>query len=257
MIKKIILAGILVMGLTAFLGLPVLLTGAEDSSTPEAVQEGEEWTAQDQEAAKKWSAEIVPFVKDVQDEDPLRRRLRLREQGIGLDDMDRVYFLMDSPIIREVKDYYLPVRFMHGKHASLVKDCAVCHHYRPLEPGAEETVRCSACHQESFNPEAPERPGLTAAYHLQCMGCHEDMNKGPLGCQGCHLKNVPDHSALVELKADPEPWEVTAECLRCHEEAGKDMLTSAHWLWKGSSTYTVDEQTNIDLGKATLVTNNF
>jgi hypothetical protein len=112
---------------------------------------------------------------------------------------------------------------------------------RPVPPlsargrGGMETTRCSACHQEPFQKDHPERLGLKAAYHQQCMGCHKEMDKGPIDCAGCHRKNVPDHKALIQLAANPEPSQVTSECLRCHQPAGEDMLKSAHWLWKGPS----------------------
>jgi mono/diheme cytochrome c family protein len=83
------------------------------------------------------------------------------------------------------------------------------------------------------------------------------MNKGPTDCIGCHQKNVPDHKELVELKKDPTPMEVTSECLRCHPGAGEDMLASAHWLWKGPSTHTMEHRKEVRHGKATTAINNF
>ncbi len=146
---------------------------------------------------------------------------------------------------------------MHAKHAASLKDCAICHHYRPTDTDAQETTRCSACHQESFRKDHPERLGLKAAYHLQCMECHRRMDQGPVDCIGCHRNNVPDHNKLVQLSGKPEPIEVTAECLRCHKEAGEDMLTTAHWLWRGPSLYTMDHRKEVRHGKATTAINNF
>jgi hypothetical protein len=216
-----------------------------------------DWFAPDQEAAKRRSQEVVPFVEAVMDECRLCRQQRLRDKGLGVNDQSESYFLLDSPIIRKTEDHYGPVRFMHAKHASETKDCALCHHYRPLDASASETTRCSACHQQPFQKDHPERLGLKAAYHQQCMGCHQKMNKGPVDCAGCHRKNVPDHKDLIQLADNPEPSQVTAECLRCHRPAGEDMLKSAHWLWKGPSSYTLEHRKEVQLGKATLATNNF
>ncbi|MFW6178540.1 MAG: cytochrome c3 family protein [Desulfohalobiaceae bacterium] len=216
-----------------------------------------DWQAPEQEEARQRAKEVPEFVKEVKEEDPVRRSMRIRELDLRPEDIKHAYFLLDSPIIKQTKDKYEPVRFMHSKHASLVQDCASCHHYRPQDPEASETEPCSACHQESFRLEAGDRPGLSAAYHQRCMGCHEQENAGPVGCEGCHRKNVPDHSELVELDPDPEPSEVTQECLSCHEQAGQDMLQTSHWLWKGHSSYTADHGREVDLGKATTVTNNF
>ena len=104
---------------------------------------------------------------------------------------------------------------MHMKHAKVVRDCIECHHYRPDDPDASETTGCSACHQDAFSEKVPDRIGLKAAYHQQCMACHKEKNKGPVGCTDCHAKNVPDHRELVKLPDNPDPVTVTRECLRC------------------------------------------
>jgi len=215
------------------------------------------WKAPDQEAAKERAREEVPFVETIIDECLLCRSQRLRDQGLDVNDITHSYFLLDSPIIKRKEDYYGPVRFMHSKHAAALKDCTVCHHARPTDADALETTRCSACHQESFKPEHPERIGLKAAYHLNCIDCHRKMNKGPADCIGCHRKNAPDHKELVKLTPNPEPSRVTQECLRCHKDAGEDMLKSVHWLWKGHSPYTMEHRKEVQHGKATTALNNF
>jgi hypothetical protein len=35
------------------------------------------------------------------------------------------------------------------------------------------------------------------------------------------------------------------------------MLSSAHWLWKGHSPYTLDHRKEVEHGKATTAVNNF
>ena len=249
-------------GLGIFLvALMVLLAAvpALAAETPEAdeLALSPEWKAPDQEAARERATEVVPFIDTVVDECQLCRQQRLRDVGLGVKDILHSYFLLDSPIIKRREDHYGPVRFMHTKHAAAIQDCAVCHHARPADKAAKETVRCSACHQESFRTDHPERLGLKAAYHQQCIECHRAEAKGPVDCAGCHPKNVPDHKELVKLPDNPQPWDVTAECLRCHESAGEDMLVSSHWLWKGQSAYTLDHQKNVNHGKATTAVNNF
>lgn len=217
----------------------------------------EAWKAPDQEEALKRAHERVPFVEKYVGECMILRQMRLREEGISLKDVKNTYFLLDSPIIKGREDHYSPVRFAHGQHAASTKDCTVCHHYRPKDNSMLETTRCSSCHQDSFNSQHPERIGLKAAFHLQCLACHEEKNKGPLSCQGCHLKNVPDHRKLVKLPDNPDPFQVTEECLRCHDDAGDNMLTSAHWLWKGPSFYTVEHRKDNQHGKGTTALNNY
>ncbi len=215
------------------------------------------WTAPDQEAAKKRAQETVPFVEAVMDECQLCRQMRLREMGLGIKDSAGPYYLLDSPIIKKSENLYGPVRFLHDKHAAQLKDCALCHHRRPLDSAAKETTRCSACHQDAFRTDHPERIGLKAAYHQQCTGCHQQMQKGPTDCLGCHKKNGPDHKDLIQLTGKPEPSAVTQECLRCHKAAGEDMLKTAHWLWKGPSPYTLNHSKDVGNGKATTAVNNF
>jgi len=216
-----------------------------------------EWVAEDQVKAGKRAAEIVPFVDEVLDECRLSRQQKLRDMGLSVKDIETSYFLLDSPIINKEENQYGPVRFMHSKHAVSVGDCSACHHYRPAEKNALETTRCSACHQESFLPDHPERIGLKAAYHLQCMGCHQKAAEGPVDCIGCHGKKVPDHADLVKLDKNPGPIEVTKECLRCHANAGEDMLSSVHWLWEGPSSYTLCKERKINHGKRSTALNNY
>ncbi|WP_081435905.1 tetrathionate reductase family octaheme c-type cytochrome [Desulfatibacillum aliphaticivorans] len=225
---------------------------------PEKVNpDGTPWSPAAQVAAMERAKEVPPFVKKVKAETAWERKQRLGDDAPTLQDQDYAYVVLNSPIVNKEQDMYEPVRFMHKKHAAVTGDCLKCHHASADEPGAPETAKCSACHQEAFNPEFPERPGLKAAYHRQCMTCHEEQEKGPLGCTDCHGKNVPDHSKLVKLPKNPSPTQVTTECLRCHEDQGEDMLKSAHWLWKGPSPYTVDGEKRVDSGKATNTINNF
>lgn len=236
---------------------PPEAVAAAEGAAPAAPGNGLKWTAPDQEAAKERSQELVPFVEAVMDECDLCRQMRLRETGLGIKDITHSYFLLDSPIIKKTEDLYGPVRFKHSRHAAQLKDCALCHHRRPLDPAAKETTRCSACHQDAFHPDQPERLGLKAAFHQQCMGCHQEMQQGPTDCLGCHRKNVPDHKELVKLGEKPQPEQVTQECLRCHKAAGEDMLKTAHWLWKGPSPYTLNRSKHVTHGKATTALNNF
>jgi octaheme c-type cytochrome (tetrathionate reductase family) len=224
-------------------------------------EDGTPWVAVDQEAALERAHQKAPLVTEVLDETPSQRRQRLGDKAPGIKDMKYRYLMLDSPIIKNdpnaVEDLYGPVRFMHMKHAAVIDDCTKCHHLRPADKEASETTKCSACHQQAFMPQFPGRPGLKAAMHQQCMTCHKEEKKGPLACNDCHAKNVPAHKELVKLSDNPDPIAVTKECLRCHDDAAEDMLTSAHWLWRGPSPYTEGDEKRIDLGKASTTINNF
>jgi len=233
--------------LTIFAGLTLL--------SPAHCRAAQAWTAPDQELARARAREAVPFVSEYKKEHQIARKMRLLDQGLSLSDVDDVYFLLDSPVIKKREDHYGPVRFAHKRHAALIRDCTRCHHYRPKADSAPETTRCSACHQDAFNADHPERIGLKAAYHQQCMQCHTAENKGPTDCKGCHLKNVPDHRELVCLPDDADAFQVTAECLRCHDAQAGDMLKTAHWLWRGPSPYTTGHRKDILQGKPTTINN--
>jgi hypothetical protein len=112
-----------------------------------------------------------------------------------------------------LSDLYGPVEFNHAEHTEMA-ECSDCHHHtvgtvtnrwncmkchnNPLE-GA--TVSCSDCHpQNRFSsqylatlddPELfhKEKPGLKGAFHLNCLGCHQETG-GPTGCEDCHTMNV-------------------------------------------------------------------
>lgn len=229
---------------------------------PRVFEDGAPWKAVDQEKAIKRASEVPSLIDDVRSETLHERRERLRDNPPTVKDMLYRYKLLDSPLLKPkddpTGDLYAPVRFMHMKHATVVGDCLGCHHHGSADSSSSETLRCSACHQEAFSGGQPAgRPGLKGAYHQRCMGCHQERNKGPVGCTDCHGKNVPDHNKLVQLSDNPSPMDVTRECLRCHQQSGEDMLSSAHWLWRGPSPFTVGAEKRIDMGKGTNTINNF
>lgn len=179
--------------------------------------------------------------------------------------------LLKKDIVNKYSDIYEPVRFMHRKHAGLVKDCTVCHHRVSRVKGDRGGIKvnmwqlkamnkkptaCSECHSKPFQTKTLARIGLKAAFHRTCIGCHKKSVNAPVGCKDCHGKNVPDHGKLVKLKGNPTPVAVTKECLRCHEEEAKDFLQTVHWKWKGFARSTLGAEKRNDLGKKTYGINN-
>ncbi|MBI5557123.1 MAG: cytochrome c3 family protein [Deltaproteobacteria bacterium] len=104
------------------------------------------------------------------------------------------------------------VSFDHDMHIEAVSDnCSVCHHHSAGTPPTDATcipchlksaetdsAACNACHvNEPFSSASLEasasnpllhhkvKPGLKAAYHQNCLGCHQETG-GPVGCQDCH-----------------------------------------------------------------------
>jgi hypothetical protein len=84
------------------------------------------------------------------------------------------------------------VPFEHEKHnemAGLDSNCVACHHYYEdgkLVKGMDSVgMACVECH--SLDGEGKYgQPSLTDAYHLQCMGCHDQKDAGPITCGDCH-----------------------------------------------------------------------
>ena len=68
----------------------------------------------------------------------------------------------------------------------MTEDCADCHHHSQ----ADQTPSCRECHDTPFNPVNLNLPGLKGAYHLQCLGCHREMESGTVGCYECHAKKA-------------------------------------------------------------------
>jgi hypothetical protein len=64
--------------------------------------------------------------------------------------------------------------------------CQGCHHN---SPAMKKPPACGSCHAKPFDVNNLLRPGLMAAYHQQCIGCHEQMGiEKPAAndCNGCH-----------------------------------------------------------------------
>ncbi|HHB76905.1 MAG TPA: class III cytochrome C [Desulfobulbus sp.] len=118
----------------------------------------------------------------------------------------------DAPaavVIDFLQNLYEPVHFDHTMHLDMAT-CSHCHHHTigtgPANPlcarchagaGEGDIVACSDCHDaqpftvENLKKTAEpklfhiDKPGLMAAFHINCRGCHEEAG-GPTGCQDCH-----------------------------------------------------------------------
>ncbi|NOZ87343.1 MAG: hypothetical protein GXP49_13955 [Deltaproteobacteria bacterium] len=70
-------------------------------------------------------------------------------------------------------------------HASANLYCSACHHRSPV---GDKPPRCEACHQKQGSATI-DKPGLMAAYHRQCIGCHQAMNL-TTKCEDCHAGKI-------------------------------------------------------------------
>ncbi len=85
------------------------------------------------------------------------------------------------------------VQFPHKMHEEKEIECSRCHHdYNKYGVSqSEDGQKCLECHKTDIksNPVS-----LVKAFHLQCKGCHEKIQKTekiktPVMCGQCHEKN--------------------------------------------------------------------
>ena len=85
-------------------------------------------------------------------------------------------------LINNIKNNKL-ANYFHNEKGTI---CLACHHNSPV---TKTPPRCVSCHGSPFDDKNPLRPGLKAAYHQQCMGCHREMGiEKPKSteCKDCH-----------------------------------------------------------------------
>ncbi|MFC1867195.1 sulfate respiration complex hexadecaheme cytochrome HmcA [Thermodesulfobacteriota bacterium] len=85
-------------------------------------------------------------------------------------------------LVNNIKDNKL-ANYFHNKEGSI---CRACHHNSPV---TKKPPRCVSCHGKPFDEKNISRPGLKAAYHQQCIGCHKEMGiekPNSAGCIDCH-----------------------------------------------------------------------
>ena len=123
--------------------------------------------------------------------------------------------------------YFEAVEFDHAMHTELGEDCSACHHHTTgtgttderclrchMDSDEAATVSCSGCHlaepfsADQINQAAADiyklhndRTGLKAAYHWNCIDCHQKMD-GPTDCQDCHAR-TSEGDAFYHADAEP------------------------------------------------------
>jgi hypothetical protein len=73
-------------------------------------------------------------------------------------------------------------------HRNMQTICEGCHHQSRADAEAVKgkPPYCRNCHSITFDIRNLNRPRLLAAYHRQCLGCHEKMRLKQTGCKDCH-----------------------------------------------------------------------
>lgn len=121
----------------------------------------------------------------------------------------------EKVLIKDLSEQYEAVELPHRKivhalskkikenklasvfHSEEGRMCQGCHHN---SPAAKNPPRCASCHGKPFDPKNLLMPGIKAAYHQQCLGCHKEMGiqkPSPTACAECHKeKKVVTTSGL-------------------------------------------------------------
>lgn len=110
----------------------------------------------------------------------------------------------EKVVISDLVDQFEPAEFPHRKivesmyakvatselasafHTSKGTFCQGCHHN---SPASKTPPRCASCHGKNFDATSNARPGLKAAFHQQCIGCHTAMElekPAATACADCH-----------------------------------------------------------------------
>jgi hypothetical protein len=87
-----------------------------------------------------------------------------------------------NTLMKNIQDSKI-TQYFHQDPGTL---CQGCHHNSPV---SKKPPSCESCHGAAFEGGYPYKPGLMAAYHNQCMGCHEKMGiekPATNDCTGCH-----------------------------------------------------------------------
>jgi hypothetical protein len=111
------------------------------------------------------------------------------EQVIKISALEREYEASQFPhlkIVKKLTDISNKNKLSLCFHRNAATMCLGCHHYSSMEPKGK-SPRCGSCHKEGFDLQDLSRPRLLAAYHLECLGCHEKMNLKQ-ECADCHAE---------------------------------------------------------------------
>jgi len=93
-------------------------------------------------------------------------------------------------IIRKLEDRIKDSRMVGFFHSDNTTLCAGCHHN---SPASTQPPKCASCHGKTTKAANDGRPGLTGAYHGQCITCHQKMNiekPAATDCKSCHKERT-------------------------------------------------------------------
>lgn len=109
--------------------------------------------------------------------------------GLTANAQEDMEFVEDSGFASTMRP--LPA-FKHDEHNEKagIEDCIECHHVydqagQRLEDESSEDQECSECHGAQGDEFPME---LVRRFHMNCKGCHQDAQAGPVTCGTCHVR---------------------------------------------------------------------
>ncbi len=88
-------------------------------------------------------------------------------------------------------------------HAKMETICNGCHHQSRSEAEAQKDAPpyCRNCHSLTFDKQNKNKPKLIAAYHNQCIGCHEKMDlEKARKCEECHKEKEKRQKYPLDIR---------------------------------------------------------
>jgi len=174
----------------------------------------------------------------------------------------------DFAVLNELEALYEPVVFSHKMHAKMTNmsgGCTQCHHFTPTN---QSHPPCKDCHSAEVVHQNLNQPCLKAAYHRQCISCHQDWS-GDANCEKCHVmkekmnaagdsyvqpkyKKCKEPDLKIYKTGNTEAPTVTffhsnhasfycLECKDCHRD---DPCIRCHYQSEGTFS-TIDKETDV------------
>jgi len=117
---------------------------------------------------------------EVVKEDVIIKQLEKQYEPAEMPHMDIIKELVEISNDSKLATYF---------HGNIQTMCEACHHrsYAAAEAEKDSPPLCGNCHSVSSDPLDLNKPRLLAAYHRQCIDCHQAMKlEKPKKCVDCH-----------------------------------------------------------------------
>jgi hypothetical protein len=137
-------------------------------------------------SGKKNGASSVPLISV--------RELTVRDvpEEVKIEVLEKEYGPAVFPhraVVKRLVEISNESRMANYFHRGIATLCKGCHHESDPEAEVKKNnpPHCRSCHSVTFDQQNMNKPRLIAAYHRQCIGCHEGMGiTKTKECRDCH-----------------------------------------------------------------------